>query len=184
MDRSEVPKLLHYGDGINRTMIECKKPIVTQVQGVAAGWGCIICCSSDFVIAADNPEIYFSLPEIDVGMFPATGDLMLACTRFGFNLAKKMLLIPQKISLETAVQKDFVTETVPIEELDKHTFEFCRSLVKKFSGILYLSKAVLNKIHYQQIEQYFDWENQALDLCKTTEESEWDAFVKRLWENQ
>jgi enoyl-CoA hydratase/carnithine racemase len=144
----------------------------------------MICCASDFVIAADNPDLYFSLPEIDVGIFPVGGTLLLGYSRFGFGLSKQMFLIPQKVSLEVAIQKNFVVETASMEELDSHTLDFCRMLAKKSPAILYLTKAVINKVHYEDMDKIYGWENEAIEQCNTNDESQWDAFVNRLWNSE
>lgn len=184
MTPKEFPRLTHTGDTIVRNMIQCKKPIITQVQGSAPGFGCMICCASDFTLASNKPEITFSLPEIEVGIFPATGALLLGYSRMGINFAKQMLLLAKKIPLELALREGLVTETFTPEELDQKSFDFCRELTKKSPAILYLTKAVLNKIHFKKLESIFQWENQALELCKSQNDADWDLFVKKLWETK
>jgi len=184
MTPKEFPRLTHTGDTIVRNMIQCKKPIIAQVQGSAPGFGCMICCASDFILASNKPEIYFSLPEIEVGIFPATGALLLGYSRMGINFSKQMLLLAKKISLELAIREGLVTETFAPEELDQKSFDFCRELTKKSPAILNLSKAILNKIHFKKMESVFQWENQALELCKSQNDADWDQFVKKLWESK
>lgn len=184
MTPKEFPRLTHTGDTIVRNMIQCKKPIIAQVQGSAPGFGCMICCASDFILASNKSEIYFSLPEIEVGIFPATGALLLGYSRMGINFSKQMLLLAKKIPLEIAMREGLVTEIFSPEELEQKSFDFCRELTKKSPAILNLSKAILNKIHFNKFEQVFQWENEALELCKSQNDSDWDQFVKKIWENK
>ncbi|MHA2167905.1 MAG: enoyl-CoA hydratase/isomerase family protein [Candidatus Hodarchaeales archaeon] len=83
-----IPRLLEYGFGLVRTMLLAKKPIVVQIQGPAVAWGAIICLAADFVIAGENPKTFLSLPEIDVGLFPATGALTMALLNSGSSILR------------------------------------------------------------------------------------------------
>ena len=85
-----VPRLLEFGYGLVKTMLRAKKPIVVQIQGPAVAWGAIICLAADFVIAGENPNIFLSLPEIDVGLFPATGALTMTLLNSGFRRSKRI----------------------------------------------------------------------------------------------
>ena len=90
----------------------------------------------------------------------------------GINYSKQMLLLAKKIPLEIAMREGLVTEIFSPEELEQKTFDFCRELTKKSPAILNLSKAILNKIHFNKFEQVFQWENEALELCKSQNDSD------------
>jgi enoyl-CoA hydratase/carnithine racemase len=178
----DIPKLLEFGNGIVRTCLFAKKPIVAQIQGAAVGWGCILSLAADIVIVGENPKTFFGLPEIDVGIYPATGALTLALLNVGLRHAKQMLLIPKKYSPEEFKTLGVVHEIVPMEELDAFTFKFCRTMAKKPKQILYLTKAVMNNIHYGELEKNFKKEAAAIELTKQKDDDENDKFIKSLWE--
>ncbi|MFQ5981001.1 MAG: enoyl-CoA hydratase/isomerase family protein [Candidatus Heimdallarchaeota archaeon] len=177
----DVPKLLQHGNDTVRAILQAKKPVVVEVQGPAVAWGTILCLAADFVIAGENPKTFFSLPEIDIGLFPATGALTLALFSLGFRRAKRILMIPEKISLKKAEEFGIVTQICPIDSLEKMAIQFCQNLASKPQGILIPIKALINNFHIQNLEQYFDKEAEMLELSMSGDQNKMDEFIERLW---
>ncbi|MHA2247576.1 MAG: enoyl-CoA hydratase/isomerase family protein [Candidatus Hodarchaeales archaeon] len=176
-----APKLVQYGSDLTATILKVKKPVVIQVQGPAVAWGTILCLAADFVIAGENPKTFFSLPEIDLNLFPATGALTMALFKTGFNNAKKILMIPEKITLNRAEQLGLVTKRCSIESLEETTTEFCQNLANKPQGILIPIKALLNNFQVGSLENFMKIETEALELAMAGDLKKFDDFVKKLW---
>ncbi len=180
--QEKIKDLLNLGEKTFKTIIECPKPIVIEVQGPAVGWGTIMSLLADFVIAGDNPKTFFVLNEIDVGIFPGTGALSIALFKTGLNLAKRMLMIPEKIFLEEALKNNIVTKKVPLEKLEEETELFCQNLALKPSNILFPIKMILNKLHLKDLQQSFDMERKGFDLFM---KNDFDYLLKineQMWE--
>ena len=90
----------------------CRVPIVTRVQGVAAGVGVAIALFGDVVVAAD--DVAFVLPEIDTG---AIGGVRMLADLMPRGLARIMALTGERVPVATLVALGIV-ETVPAERLD------------------------------------------------------------------
>lgn len=176
-----APTLLEYGNNTIRTIIQAKKPIIVQVQGPAVAWGTILCLAADFVIAGDNPKTFFSLPEIDIGLFPATGALTMGLFNVGFRRAKRVLMIPERISLDEAEQLGLITQRCPIESLEQETMKFCQNMAAKPQGILIAIKALINNFHLRDLEFYFEKEFEAIELSMGGGEQNFDEFLEKLW---
>ena len=131
VNQDKIKDLLNIGEKTFKTIIQCPKPIVAEVQGPAVGWGTILCLLADFVIAGENAKTFFYLNEIDVGIFPGTGALSVALYKTGLKQAKRMLMIPEKIFLEEAMKNNIVTKTVPLANLQEETESFCQNLASK-----------------------------------------------------
>ncbi|UCG89891.1 MAG: enoyl-CoA hydratase/isomerase family protein [Candidatus Heimdallarchaeota archaeon] len=177
----KAPKLVQYGNDLTRTILKAKKPVVNQVQGPAVAWGTILCLAADFVIAGENPRTFFSLPEIDINLFPATGALTMALFKIGYKHAKKILMIPEKLFLDQAKEIGLVTITCPLEALEQTTIEFCQNLSNKPQGILIPIKILLNNFLLRDLESYFEIENEALELAMTGDLEKFDDFITKLW---
>jgi enoyl-CoA hydratase/carnithine racemase len=177
-----VPQLLEYGYNLVRTMIQSKKPIIVQVQGPAVAWGTIICLAADFVVAGENPGTFFGLPEIDLNMFPATGALTMALFNTNLRKAKRILLIPERITLEDATELGLVTRTCPIEKLEVTTLEFCQNLVEKPQAILITIKALVNNFYLGNLEEFFKIETEAFYVAMN-DTSKLKEFTKKLWKS-
>ncbi|MFX1285894.1 MAG: enoyl-CoA hydratase/isomerase family protein [Promethearchaeota archaeon] len=177
----EVPKLVQYGENLARTILKAKKPVINQVQGPAVAWGTILCLAADFVIAGENPKTFFSLPEIDINLFPATGALTMVLFKIGYKHAKKILMVPERLFIDQAKEIGLVTLTCPLETLEQTTIEFCQNLSNKPQGILIPIKILLNNFLIKDLESYLEVEKEALELAMTGDLDKFDGFIKNLW---
>ncbi|MFX0014347.1 MAG: enoyl-CoA hydratase/isomerase family protein [Promethearchaeota archaeon] len=181
LNPEEVPKLLQYGNNTVLTMLRSKKPIVVQVQGPAVAWGTILCLAADFVIAGENPKTFFSLNEIDLGIVPATGALTLALFNFGLRQAKKITMIPERISIDKAEQFGLVSQRCAIDDLEQVTLDFCQNLVEKPQAVLIPIKALLNRFLLSNIAYYFEKEAEAVTLALEGDLTKFNEFIEKLW---
>ena len=177
-----VPRLFECGFGLVKTMIKAKKPIVVQVQGPAVAWGAIICLATDFVIAGENPKTFLSLPEVDIGLFPATGALTMTLLNTGFRRSKRILMIPERLSLDDAEEIGIITRKCPLASLPEVTFSFCEELAQKPQSILIPIKALINRFSLKELDFYFSKETDAFNLSITGEIEKFNEFIQTLWE--
>jgi enoyl-CoA hydratase/carnithine racemase len=178
----KIPDLLNMGENVVRTFYKTRKPIVVEVQGPAVAWGTILCLIADFVIAGENPKTFFTLNEIDIGIFPGTGALSTTLLTMGLKKAKKMLMIPEKLYLDQAEKVDLVTERVPLDQLEQKTEEFCQKLAKKAQNILLPVKGLLNYLHLNQIEKFFEKERDGFQLYMNNDLNEIQTYFEHLWQ--
>lgn len=181
MTPEDAPKLIQIASNLTSAVLRANKPVVNQVQGPAVAWGTILCLLADFVIAGENPKTFFSLPEIDLGLFPATGALTLALFKFGFNNVKKILMIPEKITLDKAEQLGLVTKRCSIDSLEQTTIEFCQNLANKPQGILIPIKALINNFQLGNLERYMKIETEAFELAMAGDLEKLDDFIRKIW---
>ena len=182
MTPETAPKLLQYGYKLVQTMIQGKKPIVVQVQGPAVAWGTILCLAADFVIASENPKTFLSLPEIDLGLFPATGALTTTLFNTDFRRSKRILMIPEKIFLKEALKLGIVTQQCSPDSLEETTIKFCENLASKPQSILIPIKALINNFYLGELETFFKKETEAFDIAMTGQLDQFNSFIKQLWE--
>ncbi|MFW9903306.1 MAG: enoyl-CoA hydratase/isomerase family protein [Candidatus Thorarchaeota archaeon] len=184
MSPEEVPKLVKYGEDLTTTILKAKKPVVNQVQGPAVAWGTILCLAADFIIAGDNPKTFFSLPEIDINLFPATGALTMALCKLGYRYAKNLLMIPEKIFLDKAEQIGLITEVCSLDTLEETTIGFCQNLANKPQSILIPIKILLNNFNMKLLESYLEIEREALDLSFEGDLEKYDEFLAKIWKDK
>ena len=181
MTPEEVPKLVQYGEGLTTAVLKAKKPVINQVQGPAVAWGTILCLAADFTIAGENPKTFFSLPEIDINLFPATGALTMALFKLGYQNAKNILMIPEKIFLDKAERIGLVTKQCPLDTLEQTTLEFCQNLVDKPQSILIPIKILLNNFNMRFLDSCLEVERDALDLSLEGDIEKFDDFIDKIW---
>ena len=85
--------------GTLETMVECPKPVIAAVNGVAEGGGAEILLAADMVVAARTA--WFSFPEISLGLVPPVLST-LGMLSLGFRRAKFLAMTAQRLSSEEA----------------------------------------------------------------------------------
>ena len=97
-------------------LIQLRVPVVTAVQGFAAGGGGLgLVCASDIVVAADSAKFFSG--AVRVGMAPDGGSSVTLAQLVGLRQALRILLTNPTLSAEEAAAIGLITEVVPAEQL-------------------------------------------------------------------
>ncbi len=89
----------HYNPLISQIM-RAPIPVVTAVNGAAAGVGCSIALAGDFVIAGRSA--YFLQAFVNIGLVPDGGSTWLLARAIGRARATRMMMLGEKIGAEQA----------------------------------------------------------------------------------
>jgi len=81
-------------------LAELPIPIVSVVQGPAAGAGCSLALAADFVIASH--AAYFLMAFVNIGLVPDMGATWLLPRLVGLSRATEMLMLGEKLSAQKA----------------------------------------------------------------------------------
>ncbi len=180
-----ISKITEWGRKVNETMLMIKKPIITQVQGIAVGFGVLMILASDLRIFADRPidNLYLRLPEIAISAFPQTGATLLPLLGFGLTIAKNMLFTADKTGLEELKNINFPTRIFPLDSIDLETRKFLKVLTKHHREFLFLIKSMLTIMNKAYIKSCFDLEEECGKVAFAKKSmQELDDFIKNLHE--
>ncbi len=83
----------------------CRKPVISAVNGIAFGGGFELAIASDFIIASDRAR--FAVPEIKLGLLPGFAIVRLH-DMIGRAKAKEMSILGDPISAEEAYRLGLV----------------------------------------------------------------------------
>ena len=106
---------------------DCPIPVIAQVQGRALGFGCAIAACADITIAAETAQ--FQLPEFGDNIMPTIAMSAL----LGKVTAKRLMYIAYSTALmnaERAERMGFVSEAVPVAELESSVAKLCAQILK------------------------------------------------------
>lgn len=108
-----------------KAMVECPKPVVCAVKGLAVGGGAELLLACDVVIASD--KAWFSFPEIALGLMPpflsSVGPLSLGRRRSAY-----LAMTGQRLSAQEAKNIGLVDEVVNDTEFEEAVNEVLRLL--------------------------------------------------------
>ncbi|KWX69202.1 enoyl-CoA hydratase family protein [Mycobacterium sp. NAZ190054] len=114
------------GDAI-RAMRECPLPIISAVQGIAAGAGSVVALASDFRIC--TPKAKFAFLFTKVGL--SGGDMgaaYLLPRAIGYTRATELLMLGDTIDAATAQSYGLVSKLVEPEDLDNEVSALAQRL--------------------------------------------------------
>ncbi|MFW9969266.1 MAG: enoyl-CoA hydratase/isomerase family protein [Candidatus Odinarchaeota archaeon] len=178
--------ITEWGRKVNYTILLLKKPVITQVQGIAVGFGVLLILASDLRIFADRPkdDLYIRLPELAISAFPQTGATLLPLLAFGVSFAKYALFSADKIDLEELKNISFPSRIFPLDQLEKETLNFAKQIVKYQKEFSFFTKTMLTIMNKAYIKSCLDLEEEcgkvAYDPKKFTMK-ELDDFIQGLY---
>ena len=180
----KISEIKEWGRKVNETMLLIKKPIITQVKGMAVGFGALMILASDLRIFAERPkeELYLRLPEIAISAFPQTGATLLPLLGFGLTFAKNMLFTADKAGLKELKNINFPTRIFPLDSIDLETRKFLKVLTKHQTEFLFFIKSMLTIMNKAYIKSCFDLEDECGKLAfQKKSMKELDDFIKDLY---
>ena len=101
-------------------------PIVTAVNGVAAGVGCSLALMGDIIVAAESA--YFLQAFRRIGLVPDGGSTYLLPRLIGKARAMEMALLGDKIPAKTALEWGLVNRCVPDDQMMATAMELAKAL--------------------------------------------------------
>lgn len=132
-------KIVEFGSELSKKMFYLPQFIIASIAAPAVGWGCILSMLCDFRYVLDTT--YFKLPEIEIGIYPATGALTLCMAHFGPSLGNEMLFLSRKLSAEDGAHMGFVNGVgTTCEEIDNLANETATKLSRLNQQVSMYSK--------------------------------------------
>jgi enoyl-CoA hydratase/carnithine racemase len=128
------------------SIVNCPKPVIAKVHGVATAAGCQLVATCDLAVAGEDAR--FATPGVNIGLFCSTP--MVALSR---NVSRKhameMLLTGDFISARRAYEIGLVNRVVPSTELDRAADE----LAEKISSKSPLTLKIGKRAFYEQADK-------------------------------
>lgn len=115
-----------YYNPLARAVAESPIPIITAVNGVAAGAGASLALAGDIIIAARSA--YFMLAFSRIGLVPDMGASWLVARGVGRVKALEMALLGEKLAADEALSAGLVTRVVEDEALHEEALATARKI--------------------------------------------------------
>lgn len=168
------------------TIAKMKKPVIAQVQGVAAANGMGLVASADLAIAAENTKM--GLTAINVGL-NCVGPVIPVARCIGRKRALGLLLYGDLIKAPEAYDMGLLNRIVPKADLDAEALAWAETLAMKSPIALQIAKQAFYASEDMDYFRQFDLMNEAFArLCTTHDAKEGvAAFFERrnpVWEER
>ncbi len=109
----------HTMEGANaiiRAVVDCPKPVVAAVNGIAAGVGASLCFAADLQVCRESAA--FLLAFSQVGLMPDGGSSLTVAASVGRAKAMRMALLAEVVSAREAYDAGLVTHCVPDDDYE------------------------------------------------------------------
>jgi len=159
--------LMDWGEDIS-TSERIWKPVIAAIDGYTFGAGFELALSCDIRIATPRSE--FALPEIRLGMVPASGGITRIIKTLGLSRATYLLMLGKRIDAQTALQWGIIHEILEPEKLDERAYEIAKDLSSLSPLALKALKKALHEIADAPLYVGFDIERKTFGLLRYTDD--------------
>ncbi|MEJ2640884.1 MAG: enoyl-CoA hydratase-related protein [Desulfosarcinaceae bacterium] len=168
------------------TIARLNKPVIAQVQGVAAANGLGLAAAADLAIAAENAKM--GLTAINVGL-NCVGPVLPVARCVGRRRALELLLYGDLIKAPEAQAMGLINRIVPNGDLETEALAWAETLAQKSPIAVQIAKKAFYASEDMDYYRQFEMMNEAFArLCTTRDAKEGvAAFFERrnpLWEER
>lgn len=115
----------HFNPLVER-MVNLPVPIISAVNGAAAGAGSSIALAADLVVAARSA--FFLQAFVNIGLVPDTGATWLLPRLIGRMRAARLMMMGERLPAEQAFEWGLISEVVDDEELEATVAQYAAHL--------------------------------------------------------
>jgi 2-(1,2-epoxy-1,2-dihydrophenyl)acetyl-CoA isomerase len=157
-----------YYKPLARAFADAPVPVITAVNGVAAGAGASLALAGDIIIAAKSANFVFTFANL--GLTPDVGGTWLVARAAGRVRALEMALLSGKMSAEKAERCNLVTEVVEDEALMERAREVAAKLAAMPTKTLALIKQQVRRALEESFEGSLQVEAESQQAAVVTED--------------
>jgi enoyl-CoA hydratase/carnithine racemase len=176
--RDYFSKVMALCSGVMQAIVNCPKPVIAEVTGVATAAGCQLVASCDLDIAADTAR--FSTPGVHIGLFCSTP--MVALSR---NVADKhameMLLTGDRVPASGAAESGRINRAIAPEALRDETMAMARKIASKSSMTLATGKRAFYAQREMTLAEAYDYASKVMveNMLARDAEEGIGAFIEK-----
>jgi enoyl-CoA hydratase/carnithine racemase len=180
MEMKELLGFTRMTGDLVKAMLHCGKPIISAVDGVAAGAGAIIAMASDIRIATPQAKTAFLFNRVGLA-----GCDMGACAMLpriiGQGRAAELLYTGRAMTAQEGEAWGFFNRLVSAEALENEALSFARRIASGPAFANGITKTQLIQEWSMSLDQAIEAEAQAQALCMRTKDFEraYHAFLAK-----
>lgn len=149
---------LHAANRAVRAIVALPKPVVSVVQGPAAGVGVSLAVAADVILASD--KAYFLLAFTKIGLMPDGGASALVAASVGRTRALRMALLAERLPAAEALTAGLVSAVHPAADLDAAVDAVIATLKSGPAVALRKSKQAINAATLTELDAAIERETE------------------------
>ncbi len=176
--RAYFTRILTQCSSVMQGIVNCPKPVIAEVTGIATAAGCQLVASCDLAVAADTAK--FSTPGVHIGLFCSTP--MVALSRNVLNKhAMEMLLTGDMTSAERAAEIGLVNRCTSPDALRNDVMAMARKIASKSSMTLATGKRAFYAQAQMPLADAYDYASRVMvdNMLARDAEEGIGAFIEK-----
>ena len=117
-------------------------PSIAQIHGWCVGGGLEMALACDLRVAAEGARFWF--PEVERGILPSSGGTARAVRALGPAVARRLILLGEKIDARQALALGVIHEVVPPDELVSTAMEWATTLASRSRRALQVARLAID----------------------------------------
>jgi enoyl-CoA hydratase/carnithine racemase len=171
-DYANVDKSTPKGQELFRRVDRFPKPTIAAINGYALGGGCELAMACHFRIMADNPKAKIGCTELNLGVIPAWGGILMMTRILGRAKALDMILLGKKITAREALEIGLVDKVTDSENLIRDAMEYADLLAARPPiAVACVLKAVSAGI-YEGVDRALKIDLESVEMLSRTRDAE------------
>jgi len=150
-----------------RKLRDCRLPVVTAVNGAAAGIGMSIALMGDLIVAARSA--YFMQAFARIGLVPDGGSTWLLPRFIGLARARELSLLAEKLPAETALEWGLINRVFDDTSLMEEAMKLAVRLAEGPASLALVRRLYWDSPH-NTFEQQIDLERQSQQRAGRTKD--------------
>ena len=135
---------------------EMPKPVLSVVNGPAAGIGASLALAADLIVARESA--YFLLAFVNIGLVPDGGSSLLVPSRVGMARAAEMAMLGERVPARTAQEWGLINRVVADDALEDEAAALLSRLAAGPTRSYAAAKRQLNHWLYARMQDQLDLE--------------------------
>lgn len=163
LDEKKAREQLDQYQAITQKLINCKKPVIAAVNGLAIGLGIEIALACDIRIASEDAR--FAFAESRRGLFQTNGVMYFLPRMIGYGRAKELMMTGRTIDAARAAAIGMVSKTVSTADFDASVEEYLTQLTANAPISLKLIKQVARDALSASLTEVLEMETEGMMDC-------------------
>jgi enoyl-CoA hydratase/carnithine racemase len=184
--RAYYTRIMKLCSRMMQAIVQCPKPVIAQVHGIATAAGCQLVASCDLAVAAH--EAKFATPGVNIGLFCSTP--MVALSR---NVTRKhameMLLLGEMIDAARAAEFGLINRAVSADALEAEVEKMAATIAAKSRLTVEIGKTAFYEQLEKRLGDAYDYASDVMvhNMLARDAEEGIGAFIEKrdpVWENR
>jgi enoyl-CoA hydratase len=158
------------------SVMECGKPVIAAVNGLAIGAGCVLALCADIILVAE--DAYLSMTEVDVGL---AGGVKHVRRHFGESDARLMIYTARRIPGPELLRMNAASMCLPRDALLGEARRIGAEIAGKVPLAVQAAKRSFQVTEYLPLHEGYRFEQGQTTALAATEDTQeaWRAFAEK-----